>query len=122
MEAIAKVKSLRGSARKARLVLDQIRGRNVIEAQNILTFSKKRAAKAIAKLLNSAIANATSKEGKADIEHMTVFKAFADDAQIDRRWRMRAHGRATIVRKRNCHITIGVSDAHAEGGTLGSES
>ncbi len=69
MEAIARVRNLRGSARKARLVLDLIRGKSVPEAQQILLlFSKKRVATDVAKLLNSAIANATVKEGKVDID------------------------------------------------------
>ena len=110
MEAIARVRNLRGSARKARLVLDLIRGKNVPEAQKILVFSNKRVAANIAKLLNSAIANATVKEGKAEIDRMIVNKAFADDGPIMKRHRPRAHGRATTIRRRTCHITVVVSD------------
>ena len=110
MEAFARVKNLRGSARKARLVLDLIRGKSVQEAQNILAFSKKRVAHDIAKLLNAAIANATVKEGKAEIDNMAVHQVMADDGPIMKRYRMRAHGRATIIRRRSCHITLGISD------------
>ncbi len=106
MEAIARVRNLRGSARKARLVLDLIRGKSVPEAQNILLFSKKRVATNVAKLLNSAIANVTVKEGKADIDNMVVSKVFADDGPIMKRHRPRAHGRATVIRRRTCHITL----------------
>ena len=121
MEALARVRNLRGSARKARLVLDLIRGRSVPEAQRILAFSKKRSAKNIAKLLQSAIANAEVKDVKVDIDNLFVEKAFADDGPIMKRHRPRAQGRATIIRKRTCHITIGLKDKE-EGGDFGSES
>lgn len=110
MEAIARIRNLRGSARKARLVLDIIRGKNVPEAQRILQFSKKRMARNVAKLLNSAIANATVKEGKIDIDNMIVKKVFADDGPIMKRNRPRAQGRATIIRKRTCHISLGIAE------------
>ncbi len=110
MEAIARVRNLRGSARKARLVLDLIRGKNVPDAQKILYFSNKRVAANISKLLNSAIANATVKEGKAEIDRMVVNIAFADDGPIMKRHRPRAQGRATVIRRRTCHITVVVSD------------
>ncbi len=110
LEAVAKIKNLRGSARKARLVLDMIRGKNVNEAQKILLFSKKRMALSIAKLLNSAIANATQKEGKAEIDRMIVDKAWADDGTIMKRTLPRAQGRATVIRRRTCHVTVGISE------------
>jgi large subunit ribosomal protein L22 len=110
MEAIARVKNLRGSARKARLVLDLIRGKRVPEAQNILLFSKKRVAESIAKLLNSAVANAQQKDNKVDTGDMVVSTVFADDGPIMRRHRPRAHGRATIIRRRTCHITLELSE------------
>jgi len=115
MEAIARVRNLRGSARKARLILDLIRGKSVPEAQNILLFSKKRVAVKVAKLLNSAIANATVKEGKADIDSMIVSKVFADDGPIMKRHRPRAQGRATIIRRRTCHITLEIMDKRIGG-------
>ncbi len=110
MEAIARVRNLRGSARKARLVLDLIRGKSVPQAQKILLFSKKRVAGEVGKLLNSAVANATMKEGKADIDSMIVSKVFADDGPIMKRHRPRAHGRVTVVRKRTCHLTLEIMD------------
>lgn len=110
MEAIAKVKNLRGSARRARLVLDLIRGKSVVEAQKILLFSKKRVAKEVSKLLNAAIANATVKEGKIHTEEMIVGTAFADDGPIMKRHRPRAQGRATVIRRRTCHITLKIED------------
>ncbi len=110
MEAVARVRNLRGSARKARLILDLIRGKSVPEAQEILIFSKKRVATDVVKLLNSAIANAAVKEGKADIDNMFVSKVYADDGPIMKRHRPRAHGRATIIRRRTCHITLEIMD------------
>ncbi len=115
MEAIARVRNLRGSARKARLILDLIRGKSVPEAQNILLFSKKRVALKVAKLLNSAIANATVKEGKADIDSMFVSNVYADDGPIMKRHRPRAQGRATIIRRRTCHITLEIMDKRIGG-------
>ena len=97
MGAIARVRNLRGSARKARLVLDLIRGKSVPEAQQILGFSKKR------------VANATVKEGKADIDGLIVSKVYADDGPIMKRYRSRAHGRATVIRRRTCHITLEIN-------------
>ena len=120
MEAIAKVKNLRGSARKARLILDLIRGKSVPDAQKILLFSKKKVASDVAKLLKSAIANATMKEGKAEIDNMFVNKVYADDGPIMRRHRPRAQGRATIIRKRTCHITLQIKDNQEDSD--GSES
>lgn len=110
MQAIARVRGLRGSARKARLVLDMVRGKRVSEAQRILQFSTKRMAGNVAKLLNSAIANATVKAGRANIDAMIVNEAFADDGAIMKRIRPRAQGRATVIRKRTCHITISISE------------
>lgn len=109
MEAIARVKNLRGSARKARLVLDLIRGKKVTEAKKILAFSRQRMASNIQKLLDSAVANAIDKNEKAEIDNMSVNLAYADDGRILRRFRARAQGRATVIRRRTCHITIGIS-------------
>jgi len=109
MKAIAKIKNLRGSARKARLVLDLIRGKKVTEAKKILTFSRQSVASNINKLLDSAVANAIDTNEKAEIDNMSVNVAFADDGRILRRFRPRAQGRATVIRRRTCHITIGIS-------------
>lgn len=110
MEAKAKLSNLRGSARKARLVLDLIRGKNVSEAQRILRFSTKRVSDSIGKLLASAVANATVKAGKIDTEQMIVGTAFADEGPTMRRMRPRAQGRATVIRKKTCHITLEIRD------------
>jgi large subunit ribosomal protein L22 len=121
MEATAKVRNLRGSARKARLILDLIRGKSVPEAQKILLFSKKSVAADVGKLLNSAIANATMKEGKVNIDTMFVDEVFADDGPIMKRFRPRAQGRATVIRRRTCHITLHILDKEEEA-TLGTKS
>lgn len=111
MEQIARVRNLRGSARKARLVLDLIRGKNIHTARNILTFSNKRFSLKVEKLLNSAIASVSEKEGKAQLDRYFVSKAYADDGPIMRRFMPRAMGRATIIRKRTCHITLAISES-----------
>ena len=109
MEAIARGKNLRGSARKARLVLDLIRGKKVNDAQKILFFSNKGSSFKVGKILDSAIANLRENKGKADLANYVVSKAYADDGPIMRRYMPRAQGRATIVRKRTCHITLALS-------------
>lgn len=93
------------SASKARLVLDLIRGKSVAEARTILQFSERGAAREIAKVLDSAVANAANNN---DIppEELFVATAYADEGPTLKRWRPRARGRATRIRKRTCHITI----------------
>jgi large subunit ribosomal protein L22 len=109
IEAKARLNNHRGSARKARLVLDLIRGKQVNIAKNILQFSTKRAARSIAKLLNSAIANATQVAGKTDLSNMVVDKAWANEGKIMRRYMPSIKGSAKPIRKRTCHITIGIA-------------
>jgi len=108
-EATASLRNMRGSARKARLLLDMIRGKNVNEAKNMLQFSTKRMAKDIYKLLNSAIANVNQATGKHDTSHFIVEKCWADNGRIQKMHMPRAQGRATLIRKRSCHVTIGIS-------------
>lgn len=112
MEAIARIKNQKGSPRKMRLVADLIRNRNIQEARNILTFSKKRAARILSKLLNTAIANAVNKEGKVETDKLFINKIFVDEGITMKRYRARAQGRADLIRKRTCHITLSVSDEH----------
>lgn len=109
LEATASLKNMRGSARKARLLLDLIRGKNVIQAKHILQFSTKRMARELHKLLNSAIANVNQATGKADTDHFVVDKAWADGGRIQKMHMPRAQGRANLIRKRSCHVTIGIS-------------
>lgn len=109
MEVAAKLKGAQISAQKARLVADQIRGKNVDQALNELTFSTKKAAHLIKKLLESAIANAEHNEG-ADVDELQVSTVFVDEAMTLKRIRPRAKGRADRIFKRTCHITVKVSD------------
>jgi len=109
MEALAKHKFARTSAQKARLVADQIRGLPVETALNILTFSDKKAADLVKKVLDSAIANAEHNEG-ADIDELKVAKIFVDEGPTMKRIMPRAKGRADRILKRSSRITIVVSD------------
>lgn len=120
MEAIAKTKYLKGSPRKARLVIDMIRGRNVSQALAILKFTDKRAADPIAKCLRSAMANATSKAEQQNIavdpEDLFVKSCFVDMGPTKGRKRMRPapQGRAYRETRHYCHITIEVSSEKGE--------
>ena len=115
MEAIAKTRHLKGSPRKARLVIDLIRGRNVSQALAILKFTDKRAAAPIAKTLRSAIANATYKAEQQNIaidpDDLWVKTCFVDMGAHKNRRRMRPapQGRAYREQRHYCHITILVS-------------
>ncbi len=110
MESMAKVRNLRGSSRKARLVIDLIRGKRTDEAKNILAFSKKRASIYIEKVLNAAIANLVEKEGRVNVEDLYVKEAYVDEGMPLKRLRRRAHGHADMIRKRTCHINIKVAE------------
>lgn len=112
MEAIAKHRYARTSAQKARLVADQVRGLSVDKALNILTFSPKKAAVLVKKVLESAIANAEHNEG-ADINALRVATIMVDEGPSMKRIRPRAKGRADRILKRTAHITVVVSDAKA---------
>ena len=112
LEAIAKHRYARTSAQKARLVADQVRGLSVDKALNILTFSPKKAAVLVKKVLESAIANAEHNEG-ADIDALRVATIMVDEGPSMKRIRPRAKGRADRILKRTAHITVVVSDAKA---------
>ncbi|MFN0279898.1 MAG: 50S ribosomal protein L22 [Pyrinomonadaceae bacterium] len=115
MEAIAKTKYLKGSPRKARLVIDLIRGVNVSRALSILKFTDKRAAQPIAQCLNSAIANATYKAEQDNIaidpDDLWIKTCFVDIGPTKGRSRMRPapQGRAYREQRHYCHITIQVT-------------
>jgi large subunit ribosomal protein L22 len=113
MEVAARLKGARISAQKARLVADQVRGKKVDEALNILEFSTKKAAHIVKKLLNSAIANAENNEG-ADVDDLRVSTIYVDEGMAMKRLRPRAKGRADRILKRSCHITIRVADTQAK--------
>ena len=109
MEALAKHNFARISPQKARLVADQIRGKKVDQALELLTFSNKKAAELVKKVLESAIANAEHNEG-ADIDALRVAKIFVDEGPVMKRIMPRAKGRADRILKRSSHITVVVAD------------
>ena len=105
MEAKATVKYVRISPPKARRVIDLVRGRQVDEARRILKFSPLGAAKTVEKALNSAVANAEQQPGVI-AQNLIVERAWVDSGPTLKRWRPRAYGRATRVRKRTSHLTL----------------
>ncbi|WP_341544180.1 50S ribosomal protein L22 [Mannheimia haemolytica] len=112
METIAKHRYARTSAQKARLVADLIRGKKVSVALEILTFTNKKAATLVKKVLESAIANAEHNDG-ADVDDLKVAKIFVDEGPSMtsmKRVMPRAKGRADRILKRTSHITVVVSD------------
>ena len=120
MEAIASAKYLRGSAQKARLVVDRIRGKRVGEALAILRFTNKRAADSIEKCLRSAIANATEKAERQNVavdpDDLFVKTAFVDRGPTKHRRRVRPapQGRAYREQRHFCHVTVEVSTGQEE--------
>lgn len=110
MEVAAKLRGAQLSAQKARLVADQIRGKSVDEALNILAFSSRKGAAIMKKVLDSAIANAEHNEG-ADVDELKVSTVFVDEGTTMKRIRPRAKGRADRILKRTCHITVKVAES-----------
>ena len=109
MEVAAKLKGARLSAQKARLVADQVRGKSVEAALEILQFSTKKGADIIKKVLESAIANAEHNDG-ADVDELKVSTIFVDEGMSMKRIKPRAKGRADRILKRSCHITVKVAE------------
>jgi large subunit ribosomal protein L22 len=109
METTATLKHVRFAPQKGRLVADQIRGLNVSKALDILSFSPKRAASTIKKILESAISNAEHNFG-ADIDELKVSTIYVSDGPTMKRMRPRAKGRGNRILKRTCHIFLEVSD------------
>jgi len=109
MKALAQAKHIRQSPYKVRRVLDLVRGLEVDEARTVLKFTNRKAAGTIAKVLNSAVANAEHNFA-LDADELYVAEAYADEGPTLKRWRPRARGRATKIRKRTSHITIVVAD------------
>lgn len=109
MEVAAKLRGARLSAQKARLVADQVRGKSVDEALDILAFSPKKGAAIIKKVLESAIANAEHNDG-ADVDALKVSTIFVDEGMTMKRIQPRAKGRADRICKRTCHITVKVAE------------
>jgi large subunit ribosomal protein L22 len=113
MEARATTKDVRISPRKARLVIDEIRGKNVNEALRIVTLSSKKASRSIRKTLESAIANAENNYD-VDVDELVVVRAVVDMGRSFRRLLPRAMGRADVIRRPTSHITIAVGDERGE--------
>ena len=109
MNARAHAKHVRQSPYKVRRVLDLVRGLPVDEALVVLEFTNRKAAPTIKKVLDSAVANAEHNMA-IDAEELFVAEAYADEGPTLKRWRPRARGRATKIRKRTSHITIVVAD------------
>jgi large subunit ribosomal protein L22 len=104
-EVRAAAKWVRITPRKARLVVEHIRGRTVPEARTMLAFTERAAARDIEKLLRSAVANAEANHNLIG-DDLVVKAAYVDEGPMIKRWRARARGRAARIRKRTCHITL----------------
>jgi large subunit ribosomal protein L22 len=105
----AYLKGIRVSPRKARLVVDLIRGKHVQDALDILKFTNKKTAPVVAKMVHSAISNATS-TATVDVDNLIVSAAFVNEGPMFKRFMPRAQGRAFPIRKRSSHIKIELSE------------
>jgi large subunit ribosomal protein L22 len=105
MEVKAVAKYIRVSPRKIRLVMDEIRGKKVEEALNLLTFAPQKGAPILRKVVNSALANA-GQYPDIDVDSLFIRRVFANEGPTLKRFRPRAMGRATRIRKRSCHLTV----------------
>jgi large subunit ribosomal protein L22 len=112
-EVRAQGKWLRITPRKARLVVDHIRGRTVPEARTVLAFTPRAAAREIEKVLASAVANAEANHGLVGDE-LVVAAAYVDEGPTIKRWRARARGRVARIKKRTCHITLRLVPAETD--------
>ena len=110
MQTSAKHRQAKISAQKCRLVADQVRGMPVEKALTLLTFSNKKAAVLVRKVLESAIANAEHNDG-ADIDELKVASIYVDQGPSMKRMRARAKGRGNRIVKRTSHITVTVADS-----------
>lgn len=110
METMAILRGVSVSAQKARLVANMIRGKQVGDALNLLSYSPQKSAAIIKKVLNSAIANAENNDG-ADVDDLKISTIFIDEGTTMKRIKPRAKGRADRILKRSCHITLKVADS-----------
>jgi large subunit ribosomal protein L22 len=116
-EVRAVAKYVRISPRKARLVVEHIRGRTVPEARTVLAFTERAAARDVEKLLRSAVANAEANHNLMG-DDLIVKAAFVDEGPVLKRWRARARGRAARIRKPTCHITVTLVPADGTAATV----
>jgi large subunit ribosomal protein L22 len=107
MSVRAQAKYVRVAPRKAREAVDLIRGKSVSDARSTLMFANRNSARVVAKVLNSAVANAENNNSLA-ADDLFVKEAFVDEGPTMKRWRFRAMGRVYRVRKRTSHITVAV--------------
>lgn len=114
MEVKASLKNLRMSPRKVRLVIDIIRKMPVLDALDQLKFVNKLAAEPIAKLIKSAVANAENTYS-LDKNNLFIKEIRSDEGIMLKRWMPRAHGRATSIRKRGCHLTLTLGEIKDSG-------
>ena len=105
MEIKAIAKYIRVSPRKVRLLINEIKGKKVEEALNVLSFAPQKGAPILKKLINSAVANA-NQYPDIDVDNLFIKNAFADEGPTLKRFRPRAMGRATKIRKRSSHLTV----------------
>jgi large subunit ribosomal protein L22 len=105
METRAVAKYVRISPRKARLIMDEIRGKKVEEALRLLSFSPNKGAFLIRKVISSAVANAEA-SSEIDVDNLFIKRLYADEGPSLKRFRARAMGRATRIRKRTSHLTV----------------
>ena len=111
MEVTAKAKFVRTAPRKARMVTELVKGKGVGEALNILAFTKKAPAKIVAKLLRSAVANADQMKN-IDVDTLFIKQINVDQGPTMKRYRPRAMGRATMIRRRMSHITVVLEESY----------
>src|SRR5262245_30154506 len=115
MQTVARARFVRVSARKARLVLDQIRGKSVADALATLQYTPRAAARLVEKVVRSAVANAEHNHQVRDLDDLRVHYAVADGGPSMKRVQPRAMGRAFFIRHKTSHLTIGVTDEVAVG-------
>ena len=113
--ATAKLRYLRSSAQKTRLVIDQVRGKKVEDAMAILHYSPKGVSKNLEKLMKSAVANAQQSDPHLDVDELFVARALVDEGPAQKRIRHRAMGRVFQVKKRTCHVTIDLDVPNSGG-------
>jgi large subunit ribosomal protein L22 len=105
METRAVARYIRISPRKVRLIMDEVRGKKVGDALNMLTFAPQKGASVLKKLIHSAFANA-EQTTNVDVDQLYIKRVFADEGPTLKRFRPRALGRATKIRKRSSHLTV----------------
>jgi len=110
MESRAVARYMRISPQKMRLIMDEVRGKKVDEAIRLLSFSPKRGARVLRKLINSAVANAEANK-EVDVDTLYIKRVYADQGPIMKRFRPRAMGRASRIRKRTSHLTVILDEA-----------